>query len=188
MCVCASITNGRSQFDFIDITNILYAVQNEDEMKLSGKSMIRWKSPPPIPVFDFGHNIKQPPDKDTPVWNPQAPRSVGHAAAILKGDHTKQPPDKITPVQNPRASRSITHACAIQRDDCTKQPPDKITPIWNPRAQGSIFLDSHINLLPCTSDMAAYSSLPTTVPTASGLCLAYFLASHPGLWPWSRAI
>lgn len=126
--------------------------------------------------FDFGHAVqrddhkKQPPDKDTLVQSPGALRPIGHAV-----DHTKQPPDKDSLVQSPQVLRSIGHA--VQRDDHTKQPPDNDTPVWNPRAQGSIFLDSHINLIPCTSDMAdACSSLPTTacedyLPEEQGVCI-----------------
>ena len=47
--------------------------------------------------------------------------------------------------------------------DYTKQPPDKIIlDVWDP-----------------------YSSLHNTVQLISSL--AYFLASRPGLWPWSRS-
>ena len=128
--MCVSV---RFQFDLIDVINLPYAVQNEDEMELPGKNMLHWKSPTPIPVFDFGH-------------------------AIQRDDHTKQPPEKDTLVQSPQALRSDSGLHITKLD-----------------------------LLPCTSDMAdAYSSLSTTVQLiASGLCLAYFLASHPGLWPWS---
>jgi hypothetical protein len=97
-------------------------------------------------------------------------------------------------IEVPRSLIMLDIGYALQRDDCTKQPPDKITLLWNPQARPRrpITLRLHItkdDLLPCKSDMAdAYSSLPTTVQLiASGLCLAYFLASHPGLWPWSRA-
>ena len=115
------------------VINLPYAVQNEDEMELPGQNMLCWKSPTPIPVFDFGH-------------------------AIQRDDHTKQPLDKDTLVQSPLALRSGLHITNLKLD-----------------------------LLPCTSDMSdAYSLLSTAVQLiASGLCLAYFLASHPGLWPWS---
>ena len=78
---------------------------------------------------------------------------------------------------------------AVQRDDYTKQPPDKITlELWNPQAQTSMILGmcvTKLNLLPCVR----YSSLHTIMQLiSSGLCLASFLASHPGLWPWSRVI
>jgi hypothetical protein len=158
------------------------------------KTMLPWKQPPLIPhqvlMLDIAHAVQRDDYAPDKTWNPQASGSARYA--VQRGDYTKQPSDKVTlVVWNPQTQRSIGYTA--QRDDHTNQPPDKVTrDVWKPRAQKSIFLGSCItklDLLPCKNDMTdAYSSLPTAVRLiASGLCLAYFLASHPGLWPWSRA-